>query len=53
MNQQMTFADIVAGIQTMNVLIGDSDASGRSVATNLVGLGATLLGLIAVWRVQG
>tara|TARA_B110000459_G_scaffold157195_1_gene172120 strand:- start:195 stop:635 length:441 start_codon:yes stop_codon:yes gene_type:complete len=53
MNQQMTFAGIVAGIQTMNVLIGDSDASGRFVATYLVGLGVALLGLVAAWRIQG
>lgn len=47
MNQQMTFAGIVAGIQTMNVLIGDSDASGRFVWTYVVGLVATVFALLA------
>jgi MFS family permease len=53
MNQQMTFVGIVAGIQTMNVLVGDSDASGRFVSTYLVGLGAALIGLVAAWRIKG
>ena len=51
MNQQMTFAGIVAGIQTMNVLIGDSDASGTFVSTYLVGLAATVLALIAAFAI--
>lgn len=52
MNQQMTFVGIVAGIQTMNVLIGDSDASERFVSTYLVGLGFAVLGLIAAFAIQ-
>ncbi len=47
MNQQMTFVGIVAGIQTMNVLIGDSSDSSRFVSTYLVGLAFALLGLVA------
>ena len=49
----MTFVGIVAGIQTMNVLVGDRDASGRFVSTYLVGLGAALIGLVAAWRIKG
>lgn len=52
MNQQMTFGGIVAGIQTMNVLIGDSDSSGRFAATYLVGLGLALLGLVAAAAIR-
>jgi MFS family permease len=52
MNQQMTFVGIVAGIQTMNVLIGDSADSSRFVMTYLVGLALALLGLVAASFVQ-
>jgi MFS family permease len=52
MNQQMTFVGIVAGIQTMNVLIGDSAESGRFVSTYLVGLALALFGLMAASFVQ-
>lgn len=47
MNQQMTFVGIVAGIQTMNVLIGDSSDGGRFVMTYLVGLAFAAIGLAA------
>lgn len=52
MNQQMTFVGIVAGIQTMNVLIGDSADSGTFVTTYLVGTAFAVLGLVAGFFIQ-
>ena len=46
MNQQMVFVGIVAGIQTMNVLVGESLDSARFVQTYLVGLGFALVGFV-------
>jgi uncharacterized membrane protein len=46
MNQQMIFVGIVAGIQTMNVLVGESSDSARFVQTYLVGLGFALVGFV-------
>lgn len=47
MNQQVTFIGILAGIQTMNVLVGDSASGARFAATYLVGLGVAVIGLLA------
>jgi len=47
MNQQITWVGIVAGIQTMNVLIGDNASTSRFVATYMVGLAVTGLALLA------
>jgi len=47
MNQQITWVGIVAGIQTMNVLLGDGAGPGRFVGTYMVGLAVAVLGLVA------
>lgn len=47
MNQQIMFIGIVSGIQTMNVLVGDSGGPGRFAATFGVGLAVASLGLVA------
>ena len=47
MNQQLMFIGIVSGIQTMNVLIGDSAGPGRFAATFSVGLVVAAFGLVA------
>lgn len=52
MNQQMTFVGIVAGIQTMNVLIGDSADADRFVYTYGVGLAFALFGMLAAAFIQ-
>jgi MFS family permease len=52
MNQQMTFVGIVAGIQTMNVLIGDDASAGRFAATYMVGMIVAAIGLAAAFAVR-
>ncbi len=47
MSQQMMFIGIVAGIQTMNVLVGDDASGSRFVATYLLGGLFAVGGLIA------
>ncbi len=47
MSQQVMFIGIVAGIQTMNVLVGDDAAASRFVATYLVGGAVAIAGLLA------
>jgi len=47
MNQQVTFVGIVAGIQTMNVFIGDNASGSHFFATYMVGLVVAGLGLLA------
>lgn len=46
MNQQVMFIGILAGIQTMNVLVGDSAEASRFAATYVVGLVVAALGLL-------
>lgn len=52
MTQQVGFIGIVVGIQTMNVLIGDGDDTGRFVTTYLLGGAVAALGLLAALRVR-
>ena len=52
MNQQITWVGIVAGIQTMNVMIGDNATAGRFATTYMVGLGVAVLGLVAALAVR-
>jgi len=52
MNQQITFVGIVAGVQTMSVLIGDDASGPRFAATYVVGLGVAVAGLVAAWRIR-
>lgn len=52
MNQQITWVGIVAGIQTMNVLIGDNASTTRFVGTYMVGLAVAALGLFAALAVR-
>ncbi len=47
MSQQVMFIGIVAGIQTMNVLVGDDASSGRFIATYLLGGAVAVAGLLA------
>ena len=47
MNQQLMFIGIVSGIQTMNVLVGDSAGPGRFATTFGVGLAVAVGGLVA------
>ncbi len=47
MSQQLMFIGIVSGIQTMNVLVGDSSSAGRFASTFAVGLAVAGLGLVA------
>jgi len=47
MNQQITWVGIVAGIQTLNVLVGDGASPSRFVGTYMVGLAIAVLGLAA------
>ncbi len=47
MSQQMMFIGIVAGIQTMNVLVGDDASGSRFVATYLLGGLFAVAGLVA------
>ena len=47
MSQQLMFIGIVSGIQTMNVLIGDSATPNQFAATFGVGLAVAVLGLLA------
>lgn len=51
MNQQVTFVGIVAGIQTMNVFIGDNATGGQFFATYMVGFVVAGLGLVAALAV--
>lgn len=52
MNQQMTFVGIVAGIQTMNVLVGDNASGGRFAATYLLGMIVAGMGVLAALAVR-
>ena len=52
MNQQLTWVGIVAGIQTMNVLLGDNASGGRFVGTYMVGMMVAALGLVAAVAVR-
>lgn len=52
MNQQVTWVGIVAGIQTMNVLLGDNAGPSRFVGTYMVGLTIAALGLVAAALVR-
>ncbi len=47
MSQQLMFIGIVSGIQTMNVLAGDSASPRQFAVTFMVGLGVAVLGLMA------
>lgn len=47
MNQQVMFIGIVAGIQTMNVLIGDNAPTSRFVLTYGLGAAVALFGVVA------
>ncbi len=47
MSQQVMFIGIVAGIQTMNVLVGDDASGSRFVATYLLGGAVAVAGLLA------
>jgi MFS family permease len=47
MNQQIMFIGIVSGIQTMNVLVGDSAGPSRFAWTFGLGLAVATLGLVA------
>jgi EmrB/QacA subfamily drug resistance transporter len=49
MSQQLMFIGIVSGIQTMNVLIGDTPTQNQFAVTFAVGLGAAILGLLAAF----
>lgn len=47
MNQQVTFVGIVAGIQTMNVFVGDNASGSQFFATYMVGFVVAALGAVA------
>ncbi len=52
MNQQVAFIGIVAGVQTMNVLVGDNATVGQFVSTYFVGATAAVISLIAALAVR-
>ena len=52
MNQQVMFIGIVSGIQTMNILVGDSAGPGRFAATFAVGLVVAGAGLAAALGIR-
>lgn len=51
MNQQVTFVGIVAGIQTMNVFIGDNATGAQFFTTYMLGFAVATLGLVAALAV--
>ena len=52
MNQQIMFIGIVAGIQTMNVLVGDDATPARFAATYLLGGVVAVIGLVLALSVR-
>lgn len=52
MSQQVMFIGLLSGIQTMNVLLGDSTSSERFAWTFALGLGAAVLGVVAALGVR-
>ena len=52
MNQQIMFIGIVAGIQTMNVLIGDYATTAQFAATYALGGGVAVLGLATAFSIR-
>ncbi len=52
MSQQIMFIGIVAGIQTMNVLVGDDPSAARFAATYSLGAGVAVAGLAAALLVR-